>query len=54
MLPASLAASADVLSSVVAFTILILIIGKKLNDVKGKVKNTLIVLIALDQPLNLH
>jgi hypothetical protein len=36
MLPASLATSADVLSSVVAFMVLVCIIGKKWDDVKGK------------------
>jgi hypothetical protein len=54
MLPASLATSADVLSSVVAFMVLICIIGKKWDDVKGKAQKTLVLDIALDQPLNLH
>ena len=43
MLPASLAASADVLSSFIAFTILECIIGKNRDDVKGKPQNTLAV-----------
>lgn len=38
MLPASLATSADVLSSVVAFIMLRYIIGKKVDGVKGKWK----------------
>jgi len=54
MLRASLAASTDVLSSVIAFRMLDCIIGKKRDDVKGKLQYMPAAGIALDQPLNLH